>query len=399
MTRHLLKLVWNRKRTQALVMLEILCSFLVVFALVAAGLTLAERLRLPLGYDWRDVWAVHVDRLVEGGRWDPADVETLARLQREARALPGVEQVALASNAPFRGSVRIEGGWRRPGGPSADAEVMWGSAELAQVLRLEIVAGRWFEPADRALDWEPVVVDRRLARELFGGEDPLGRPLEPAEPGGPEPRVIGVVDAFRRAGELHEGEAFGFRFSRSGGGDDEPIDTLLIRVGPGTRADFEEPLVERLQAVARGWTFTVRPLAAEREASLMQWLVPLAVATLVGGFLLSMVVLGLTGVMWQNVTRRTREIGLRRATGARRGQIHGQIVAEVMLTAGFGVAGGTLVALQTPMLAPLGFVPLRVVLVAVVAAAAFMLALAALCGLYPGWMAARVQPAEALHHA
>ena len=106
--------------------------------------------------------------------------------------------------------------------------------------------------------------------------------------------------------------------------------------------------------------------------------------------------LGLTGVMWQNVTRRTREMGLRRAAGAARSSIHRQIVGEVIITAGFGVALGVLLALQLPLLVPNA--RFGVVLAAVAVSAVFMLVLAAGCGLYPGWTATRIHPAEALHY-
>jgi putative ABC transport system permease protein len=173
---------------------------------------------------------------------------------------------------------------------------------------------------------------------------------------------------------------------------------LLVRIAPGTSAEFEETLIERLQAVAPGWSFITRTIEAQREIELRGFLVPLVVAGLVGAFLLLLVVMGLTGVMWQNVTRRTREIGLRRAAGARQTQIHRQIVAEVMVIAGFGVVAGALLAVQIPLLGPFHFVALPVVLASLVVSAVFIFALAGLCGLYPGWSATRVLPAEALRH-
>ena len=52
--------------------------------------------------------------------------------------------------------------------------------------------------ADDALDWIPVVINRKMADELFRGEDPLGQVVHEE----PEWRVVGVVDNFRRSGEL-----------------------------------------------------------------------------------------------------------------------------------------------------------------------------------------------------
>ena len=157
-------------------------------------------------------------------------------------------------------------------------------------------------------------------------------------------------------------------------------------------------MLETLQSVARGWTFSVSNLEVAREWNLRTTLTPIAGIGLVAGFLLVMVVLGLTGIMWQNVTRRTREIGLRRAAGAHRGRIHRQIVGEVMLTASLSLIAGTLLAIQVPILGPFTFVPYRVVIPALAISAALILLLAGACGLYPGWSATRIQPAEALHY-
>jgi len=180
--------------------------------------------------------------------------------------------------------------------------------------------------------------------------------------------------------------------------DSRPLNALLIRVTPGTEADFEEPLIKTLQSIAHGWSFQVAQLETARESYLRNRLIPLSAVAVVAGFLLIMVVLGLTGVMWQNVTRRTREIGLRRAIGAPRVRVQRQIVGEVMVTATLGLIIGFLLAVQVPLIGPFAFVPYAVVLPAMLVSSILILALAAICGLYPGWSATRIHPAEALHY-
>ncbi len=62
MTRHLIRLIWNRKRQNLLLTIEILCSFLVVFVVALFGLTFAINARAPLGFDTDRVWTVDVGR-------------------------------------------------------------------------------------------------------------------------------------------------------------------------------------------------------------------------------------------------------------------------------------------------------------------------------------------------
>jgi putative ABC transport system permease protein len=142
----------------------------------------------------------------------------------------------------------------------------------------------------------------------------------------------------------------------------------------------------------------MRALEDMRATSLRGQIVPLLTMAVVAGFLLLMVALGLVGVMWQNVTQRTREIGLRRATGASAAAIRRQVLAEMLLLAGFGVVCGVLVIVQLPVL---GWFPVLgggLIGQGLVAAAALIAALTLLCGIVPSRLATAVHPAEALHY-
>jgi len=396
MIAHLFRLVWNRKKTNLLLVAEIFCAFLVVFALAATTLHVYDMFRDPLGFECRDAWHIEVARNTSGMYTDLSgeDVETFRRLLQTLEGMDEVIAAAAGTTAPYGGSMHITG-WKYDN-RDLESELMHVTPEFLEVMQLDLVAGRWFTEADDALDWTPLVIDRDMARSLVGDGDAVGERI------GDKPenqmRVIGVVSEFRRSGEFNENGPFTFGPARLGTDDPEVLSSILIRVAPGTQADFEEPMLETLQSIARGWTFSVSNLEVAREWNLRNTLTPIASLGLVAGFLLVMVVLGLTGIMWQNVTRRTREIGLRRAAGAHRGRIHRQIVGEVMITASLSLIAGALLAIQVPILGPFTFVPYRVVIPALAISAALILLLAGACGLYPGWSATRIQPAEALHY-
>ncbi len=394
---HVFKLVWNRKGTNLLIVAEIFCSFLVVFAVAATALYGLKIYGKPLGFEWRDVWQVEITRTTseEFNDWSSEDAELSERLNRAVEALGPVRAVAGATTAPYMGSVNTSI-WNQ-GGRDVQAEVSVVTPELLDVLGLEIVSGRWFGPEDDGLGYAPVVIDKDLARELVGDGDPLGVRIGSGADG--DPRVVGVIRNYRRGGELEEDVPY--LIWRSGKQGSEPLrqlEVMLVRLAPGTPAEFEEPLLETLQSIGREWSFTVTHLEAARRSHLKSRLIPLSAIGVVAGFLLLMVALGLIGVMWQNVTRRTREFGLRRAAGAHRARIHRQIVAEVSITAGLALAVGSLVAIQVPLIGPFTFVPWPVILTALALSAALILSLAAICGLYPGWTATRIAPAEALHY-
>lgn len=403
MTRHLLKLVWHRKRASALLITEIFFSFLVVFAVATLGLFFLGNYRLPLGFEWRDVWSVQVDMNKESNdTFDPKEVDAFARLQQEARATPGVIAVGASMDGPFSfqtfaDSFEIDG--RR-----IETEFDEVNETLASVLGLHLVAGRWFQAEDAALPYQPVVVNAKLAREAFGGADPIGKRLREAvaaegtRPAQREMRLIGVVDAYRSGGELARPKNFAFHYKPTGDRSVRPHAYLLLKVPPGTTRDLEERLVRRLQAVAPDYSFEVQPLANARELNNRFRMAPLIVGGIIAFFLLLMVGLGLLGVLWQNVLRRTRELGLRRAVGAARAAIHRQVVAEQLLITTLGVLLGLFLVAQLSYLGAIGFLGPGVFLSGLAVAVVALYALAGLCALYPSLLAGRVPPAEALRY-
>jgi putative ABC transport system permease protein len=399
MIRHLAKLVWHRKRAGALLVLEIFCAFLVLFGVSTLVLYLATNQRRPLGFSWQDVWMVEVGNPEQTGEAPTAEEEaTTERLLRETATLPEVEAAGAMDIEPYSiGASRS--GFTRHGKPmeTDEAEVTPG---VKEVLRLDLVAGRWFTAADLASPYRPVVINRTLARAAFGDENPLGQELEPgdAESHTPGSRVIGVVSEFRTGGELSAAGNQQLRLHQATLPSARRLRRLVVRTRPGTPADFEPRLADRLRGVARDWTFTVQPLSRHRDAAFRRVLAPLTAALIVAFFLLAMVGLGLVGVLWQNVLRRTREIGLRRAAGASRASIHGQLLMEQLLLTTLGVLVGVALVLQLPLLGVTGWLGPGVFAGGVGIALAAIYLLAAVSALYPSLLAGRVQPAEALRY-
>jgi putative ABC transport system permease protein len=399
MTRHLFKLVWNRKRTNGLIILEIFFSFLVVFVVATLGIYFLDNYRQPLGYSWQNVWKVSVE-MNAGEKNDDAtkaaNLKTLEQLLREVEALEPVESAAAAMVSPFD-----QGGWSSStaiAGKPVDFESNAVTTKFARVMGLEVVAGRWFEDSDAALAWDQVVIDQDLARAVYGGEDPVGRRFGEPAPSERPRRVVGVIREFRKSGELSARSNFLFQNLRLDAPSWFQARSILVRVRPGTLAVFEETLAERLQGVAPGWSFTIRPLTDVRRSTFRTLLAPLAAGGTVAFFLLLMVALGLLGVLWQNLLQRTRELGLRRATGASRQAIHRQVLLEQVIVTSFGVLMGTVVVIQIPILDLIGFIRPPVFAAGLLVAMAAIYLLSALCALYPGTLASRVQPAEALRY-
>jgi putative ABC transport system permease protein len=393
--RHLLKLVWNRKRANALIVAEIFTSFLVVFGVLTGALTYGTRWRQPIGFQWRDVWDVRMDFDVDASeKADPETYATMFRMIDEVRSMPEVAAAGI-SNTPAYSFSNSQGN-REINGRQITFKFDDVTDGFADAMGLKIIRGRWFTAEDDASrDW-PVVLAADAAHAMFGDADPIGRKIEEDEK--TNLQVVGVVETFRKDGEASGDDNMMFRRISRDGTYGRLGSHIMVRLRPGTPPRFEQTLVTRLQQVAPAMSFSVRHMDQMRTNILRMRLAPLVVGAIVGSFLIAMVGLGLTGVLWQSVTRRTREIGLRRAMGASGPGVRGQVLIEVGLLATLAVILGSIVILQLPILGAFKVVTPAAFTLGFLGALATIYALTILCGLYPSWLASRLQPADALRY-
>ncbi len=412
MMAHLFRLMWNRKRQNALLFLELFFAFLVATAAAVIVVHFANNARHPLGFDATRVWTIEINRgragEADGDAAKEHDRDIMRDVMRELASTPGIEAVSGAFTGPYRWyswstSLNLEDG------RNIYHSVNHADDRFRDVLGVDLLAGRWFSREDDGADTQAVVVNERLARQIFGDTNPIGQVLrtrpsqEPGAAGSTPLRVVGVIRDFRQFGELSTPDSVMIYRDAIDG----PIasvrlpDVALIRVAPGTTADLEERILKRLGTIAPGWSMTIEPVEALRESMLRNDIIPLLLFGLLAGAMLLMVAMGLSGVLWQNVTRRTREFGLRRAHGASAQHVSRQIVGEFLVLTTFAVAAGCIVFAQIPLIPfppDMTVVPRAVFLCAVVVSIGAMYLLTAACAWYPSRLATRIPPAEALHY-
>jgi putative ABC transport system permease protein len=412
MTRHLLALVWNRKRRNGLLALEIFLSFLVLFGVTFLTLQYYWHWRQPIGFEVEPVWGIELRYPYTGPLRPDANGGETAEARRRAREtldrvraalddLPGIE----ASAASWPSMLYVGGGWSSViGDPGVFTAVHVVSDEFLDVLGLRLVAGRWFSREDDGGATQAAVLNVRLAGQLFGDSDPLGRELPPVGGPGARPlRVVGVIEDFRHEGELEPPR--NVTILRLHDGDTPAVlpNALMARVAPGTSARFEETILEALQPVAPDWSFGVQPATSRRENAFRKTAAPLIVVAVLAAFLLLMVALGLSGVLWQSVTMRIQEFGLRRAKGATARAIQRQVVVELLLLTTLAVGVAVALVAQIPAL-PLGetefgaLPPAPVWMASIAVSAGVIYLLTLLCAWYPSRLATRILPADALHY-
>ncbi len=151
-------------------------------------------------------------------------------------------------------------------------------------------------------------------------------------------------------------------------------------IAPGQEDDFN---IRRPDEVIKAQIETSRTLAT--------LLVTIAaISLLIGG-------IGIMNVMLVSVAERTREIGVRRAVGARAGDVQIQFLGEAILLSLFGGLMGVLVGLASSVLIGRALDwPIAIPMQAIVVAPAFAASIGVIFGFYPAWRASRLDPIEAL---
>jgi putative ABC transport system permease protein len=300
------------------------------------------------------------------------------------------------------------------------AQAVWGNQNWSTVIfgttqdylgirEWEIAAGRAYTETDQAGAAKVCLIGQTVAKQLFGGADPVGQVIRIKRVpftvigllGGKGQSMMGsdqddlilmpIITARKRvvgAPNLAKQNSVGAIWVQVAAGGDVKTAEDQVRALLRQR--------HRLQAVQDD-DFSLRNLeeiaAAQENSGRVLALLLAAVASVslvVGG-------IGIMNIMLVSVTERTREIGLRMAVGARMRDILGQFLVEAVTLSLIGGLAGIALGVGTTV-AIANVVEWRIVLspVSVVLAAAFAFAIGVFFGFYPARKAARLNPVEAL---
>jgi putative ABC transport system permease protein len=383
---HLFKLIWNRKKQNALLIIEMFVSFLVMFGIFTMIVYSYRNYKKPMGFDFNNVWVIN---FAPPENLSGKDSMILFRnaLKNSLHSMPEIQEVSFSgSNVPFsmntaNGSVNYKG----------HAGVMTNfydaEPEFPKVLDIKMKEGRWYSKADVGSKIPAVVITARLEKELFEGQSAVGKEIGDENA---RMRVIGVMEDIKDKGSYQAIEA----------GLYQPIDstwagTILLKVKPGTNAAFESRLFKSFSNSV-GTNVEIEHMDNKLASKNKLTLVPMIIASIVAGFLIINVALGLFGVLWYNINKRKGEIGLRRAVGASGRSISRQLVAEALVLSTLSLIIGCFFAFQFPLLNVFDL-EAGTYMIAILLSAIFIYLLVLACSLYPGRQAAAIYPAIALH--
>jgi predicted permease len=374
-----------------------------VILLVGAGLfvrTAQNLYTMDFGFNTQNLLQFRVNPQLLGYE-QPRVREIYEQMVSRIRSVPGVRDVTMSPGPLLSGSsefgpVFVQG--RQALSPGSEPTIHRVSAgpDYFKTLEVPVILGRPLVESDNDSSPKVVVINESLAREQFPNENPIGRRLGLVSARPAEFEIVGVVKDFRHW-DLREGitgsvfvpylqrplRAMSFKVRTSG----DPLAMV-----PAIRAAVRE--IDSNLPI-----FEIKTQIQQLEQTMQREILFARASSFFGALALLLSCIGLYGLMSHNVTRRTKEIGIRLALGARRGEVVKMVMHETLFMVLIGVVAGVAgsIALSRGLSAMLyGLTPNDPL--TVMSSIALMLIVTAVAGYIPARRASRVDPIAALRY-
>jgi len=381
---------------RVLVTLEVAACLLL---LVGTGLlvrSLVLLLSVDPGFVAENVVTMRLDLSKEKYKDDASQIAFIQRTVDEIRNLPGVRAAALAQAVPFQGdwwfSFTVDGRPPPPPNQEPSANFYAVTPEYFQAMGIRLLRGRTFTDADTATSRRVVVVNEKLAREIFPDGNAIGQHIQWNKDESEE--IIGVVADVKEQNlssptdmqmydVLQQRPFVGLQIVIRATGDPASLGNSVRARIAGIDAALPVAEVKLMKNI-------VSDSESRRRFSVV-------LLSIFAGVALLLAIVGIYGVISDSVTQRTHEIGIRMALGARAPHVLRLMMGQGMVPALIGIAVGLVACLgATRLLASMLF-GVDATDVPTLLLSSGLIALVALVASYlPARRATRVDPMVAL---
>lgn len=385
---------WSLRDVLVTGQLALSMVLLVIGALLGRGLLAAYA--TDLGYDPRPLSSLSFNLSMNG--YDTARAAALRdRAIIALKALPGVTAVSTASRLPLAPDINMTGirvpGHHAPTDRETPVDYVGVGVDYFKTVGVPIVEGRAFTDDDVMRERPVAIVNETFARQYWPDTSAVGRQIFSGDGfDGPPTEIVGVArdHKVRSVGEAPR------PYLHGPAGDSVSV-TLVVRTS--TPPSSALPMLRQaVWSIEPAIVFTEDvPAQQVADTTILPTRIGAIVLGAFGALALLLAAIGLYGVVAYSVSRRTREVGIRMALGAQRGEILRTMAARGGRLAVAGlVIGGLLATAAGSLLESMLYGVSAVDAIAFAAAAVVMLGVAALANLIPAAGATRIDPVRAL---
>ncbi len=296
---------------------------------------------IDVGFRSHNLFLMSVDPS-EHGYSPERTVAFLTQLQQRVAALPGVQAAVVADGTPLSSvtnsrTFHVDG---RPnsGKPDPDVELYMATPGYLETMGIPLLAGRDFG-SETATGTRTAIVNRAFVEQVMGGENPIGRHVTGA---GVTYEIIGVAGNIKARSLGEDYRPLLYRsLKQSVAGDFSFMGYTLVVRTAGNPAGVREAVRQQIHALDPAMAIFNEQTMEEHVRS--AFFLPHLAAVLFGtfGFIgLVLAAVGLFGVMSYSVSRRTREIGIRMALGAKPGAVERLVLRQGLVLTLIAIALG-----------------------------------------------------------
>jgi macrolide transport system ATP-binding/permease protein len=386
---------WTLRDGLVITQMAVTTVLLVAAGLLTRSLVAAEHVGIGFRADGLAIVSTEMNML---GYSQSRANEFYDRALERVRALPGVESVALAERLPFsinfnRNNVFLPDR-HGPNDRGIVFDVARVSPEYFPTLGVTILQGRNFSATDSPKSPGVAIVNETLAKKYWPGGSAVGKRIRLREYAGPELEIVGV-SADYKVSTVGEGVTPYIHYAISQRPDTG--EEIMART-PGDAGALLAAIRRELTALEPNVIFLDnQTMEAQVAATLLPARAGALGVSAVGVVAMLLAAVGLYGVIAYSVARRTREIGIRMALGAKPGAVVGLVMRHGLGIAAIGVGIGAVLALGAAKAVAGALYGVSFVdPVAWSAAIVTLLSVAALANLVPARRASVVDPSTAL---
>jgi predicted permease len=381
---------------KALIAIQMGLSVLLVLGTGLLIQTLIHLHRVDPGFDVENLLVFHVNP-GQAGYKDQDLVDFYEQTRQTLAGIPGTRSVAFSSRCLLSGGIEAGGfdipGWSDLTRFQRQAHVLLVSDNFLKIMGIHLLSGRPFNASDNSSAGHVAIVNETFARTFFPQEDVLGKHFKRGEN---EYEIVGLCRDAAYA-NLRDTVPPTFYFPSAQhprGGMTFTIRSVVPPMSLVSTVHSRLAQIDRnipLEKVTTQQQVVKDSVATERLFSIL--------CGILSCLALSLCCIGLYGLMTYNVTRRTSEMGIRMAFGARPRDVARPILCEALVLAAIGVAIGMPLALAVTQLMRSTFFGIKPHdPVTVTGSVALLLTIAVLAAWVPARRAAKIDPMEALRY-